>query len=65
MGCCGQKRAEIISKPVIKFLGGNPLRVQGSATGKVYVFTHKGHAQPVDRRDAPAIASRPDMEIQW
>lgn len=57
MSCCGNKRrshkAWLISRPIrLRYVGDQPARVIGNATGTTYSFTVTEREADVDARDA-------------
>jgi len=65
MACCGQKtegRLTITQKDLddglalqLEYLGGRTVKITGSVSGKIYVFSGLQRVQDVDPRDAAAI----------
>lgn len=67
MSCCGKNREKMqsvsVTRPLVEppmqgvpleYIGGTAIRVQGPATGRVYVFS-PGAPLAVDRRDSDAL----------
>jgi hypothetical protein len=69
MGCCNQKRAAMIApasppadraqtpaqRVTVRYTASRPIRVRGTATGRVYHCSARSPVLAVDARDAAAL----------